>query len=341
MVKSAGKGFSRRQAGVVVGLVFLFLLVGQAGYSPSAAFAQGSYVGYTCLRATHRQSSAEITVDEPACTQTDVDGWFEISGSSVREKIWACVKGPGGEVNVYPIEVKEGKFAQKIWLRYGSGSYGVWVDGNPRRYSGEIYFTVVNSAGRDIAFEAPSGYINCDDPEIIALAQSITASACLRATHRQAGTADKGAPGEREKALAIHDWVAKNISYDYTLYKTGDQTIVNTSKDVLKAKTGLCRDYAFLTAALGRAAGIKTRVVYGQAKSSTCTTGTADRNDDWINHAWNEMCLDGKWVAVDASWDAGYIKNGRYVKSPAPARKFFAFATGQGTTHVAGTVSRD
>jgi len=311
MVKNAGKGFSRRQAGVVVGLVFLFLLVGQAGCFPSAAFAQESYVGY---------SSAEITVDQPACALhadrpacTGVDGWFEISGSSVREKIWACVKGPGGEINVYPIEAKEGKFAQKIWLRYGPGSYGVWVDSNPRRYSGEIYFTVMNSAGRDIAFEAPSGYINCDDPEIVDLAQSIT----------------EGAPGEREKALAIYDWVAKNISYDYALYKTGNHTIVNTSKDVLKAKTGLCRDYAFLTAALARAAGIKIRVVYGQAKS----------NNDWINHAWNEMYLDGKWVAVDACWDAGYIKNGNYVKNP--GEKFFAFATGQGTTHVAGTVSRD
>ncbi len=31
-------------------------------------------------------------------------------------------------------------------------------------------------------------------------------------------------------------------------------------------------------------------------------------------HAWNEVLIDNNWISLDATWDAGYINNGQFVK---------------------------
>ncbi|MBA1336609.1 MAG: hypothetical protein HPY66_3044 [Firmicutes bacterium] len=69
-----------------------------------------------------------------------------------------------------------------------------------------------------------------------------------------------------------------------------------------------------MVAALARSLDIPARVVYGSV---------VDRNNGWEPqlHAWNELQVDGRWVIVDATWDAGYIKNGKFVSSP--SNKYF------------------
>ncbi|MDI6705166.1 MAG: transglutaminase-like domain-containing protein [Bacillota bacterium] len=89
---------------------------------------------------------------------------------------------------------------------------------------------------------------------------------------------------------------------------------VNKASTVLEEGQGICRDYAYLVAALARSLDIPARVVYGSV---------VDRNNGWEPqlHAWNELQVDGRWVIVDATWDAGYIKNGKFVSSP--SNKYF------------------
>ena len=347
--------------GVVAGAVAVFILL---SYAQVARAQEDSKTGFQPVpesltgyeQALGRQDACPtslfycqadgIIVNEPVVNSGTVGQascqYFEINGRTVEQasclsQVWACVKGPGGEINVYPLEVKDGCFTQKIWLRYGPGTYSVWVDSNPEKYSGRIYFTVTGQEScpaEDLAFLTPSGYVNSDNPEIIALAQSITAGL-------QTSTAGQdckaGEPAQSlSTAQAIHDWVAQNMSYDYALYLTGNHSGVNSSRTILNTRTGLCRDYAFLVAALGRAAGLKTRVVYGQAKVGQPSRLT---NENWISHAWNEVYLDGKWVALDTCWDSGYIKDNLFVKSP--GRKFFAFETGPGTNHLVENISLD
>ncbi len=79
--------------------------------------------------------------------------------------------------------------------------------------------------------------------------------------------------------------------------------VLRDASEVLKTKEGVCRDYATLTAALMRAAGIPTRMV----------SGLVFQDGQFFYHAWVEV-FDGKrWIGMDstrpaAGLTAGHIK---------------------------------
>ena len=101
------------------------------------------------------------------------------------------------------------------------------------------------------------------------------------------------------------------MSYDYDKFLSGENILVKAST-TLTTLTGTCRDYSFLFAALAREAGIETKVVYGDATTSTWGTAL---------HAWNESLVDGQWISIDTTWDSGVIRNGSFVSIP--TTKFF------------------
>lgn len=68
-----------------------------------------------------------------------------------------------------------------------------------------------------------------------------------------------------------------------------------------KVKKGICSDYATLVAGYLRSLGIPTKVVMGYNPE---IGGGAEF------HAWNEILIDGKWLTVDATWDAAYVQAG-------------------------------
>lgn len=89
-----------------------------------------------------------------------------------------------------------------------------------------------------------------------------------------------------EKELAIHDYIVVHCQYGY----------VETSKDyayraygALVQNKAVCNGYAEAMALLMTCVGVENQIV----------TGTADGE----LHAWNEVCLDGSWYQVDATWD--------------------------------------
>jgi len=61
------------------------------------------------------------------------------------------------------------------------------------------------------------------------------------------------------------------------------------------------------TAALALAAGFRARVVSGEAVQD----GIRE------SHAWNEVEVNGRIVLLDTTWDAGHVKDGRFVRRPA------------------------
>ena len=233
----------------------------------------------------------DIEITSPDKNGLPFDGSLTIEGKTSLPEVWLCVRGPGGEVETYPADVSEDEFEVRVNLRFGKGAYTVWAGDNPRKFDGKIRFEVKNTGAEDTRYLAPSAYVDSNHEDVKALAVGLTA----------AGMTDM------EKIRAIHKWATSNIEYDYEAYLEGDNTMRAASETIKRGK-GTCRDYSFVVAALARALDIPARVVYGS------TAGTSGWGAQL--HAWNELYADGRWVTVDTTWDAGYIKEGRFVASP-------------------------
>ncbi len=95
-----------------------------------------------------------------------------------------------------------------------------------------------------------------------------------------------GCSSQYDKALALHDWVTKNTTYDESYSHYG-------AEGILFHGIGTCNSYAVTYGMLLDAAGIENRTVTGTATSGSVTG----------SHAWNLVKLDGKWVHVDTTWD--------------------------------------
>ncbi|MFX4263657.1 transglutaminase domain-containing protein [Pelotomaculum propionicicum] len=242
-------------------------------------------------------SNSVIQISSPSSSGFNCEGNLTIEGTSDLDQVWFCVRGPAGDLITHPADVQGGSFKLNIELRFGPGKYTIWAGDNPTRFDGVIRFELNNKLDKDTRYISPSAYVDSDNQLVIDLANQIVMPQM----------------GETEKVKAIHDWVAGNIAYDYNAFLEGDTTLIPASQ-TLKSKKGVCRDYSFLVAALARAAGLQAKVVHGQTWESNGWTSQS--------HAWNEVYADGKWVTVDATWDAGYIQNNSFVA--APSTKYFA-----------------
>ena len=115
---------------------------------------------------------------------------------------------------------------------------------------------------------AATRMVQADDPKITAKAAAITA----------------GMSSGIEKTRAIVTWVHDNLDKRPVLGLPDALT-------VLDSRIGDCNEHAVLFAALARAAGIPCRIV----------AGVSYLREAFYYHAWNEVCIDGQWLAVDAT----------------------------------------
>lgn len=114
----------------------------------------------------------------------------------------------------------------------------------------------------------------------------------------------EGNPWLRVKAL--HDYVADRVAYDVAAYRRR-QYGPQDAPTVFRTRLSVCAGYANLLAALGEAAGERIIVVGGDAR-----TDGADLTGE--GHAWNAARIGGRWVLIDATWDAGNIEGDRFQK---------------------------
>jgi|GEM_PF-1228647 len=139
--------------------------------------------------------------------------------------------------------------------------------------------------------------IQSSDEGLVLLAEEVTA----------------GLSDDYAKALALHDWVADNIWYDYDALDAGRLPAADVHT-TLKSRRAVCEGYANLYTALLRAVDIPARTVLGYALSLGTTGGwtTAAMREDNTNHAWNEVFINGRWILVDTTWDSdNAYENGR------------------------------
>ena len=110
----------------------------------------------------------------------------------------------------------------------------------------------------------------------------------------------EGLTTDREKAKAIHTWVAENIWYDHD-WANRELTVANATRnvgpyEVLELRRAVCGEYSYLNIALLKAVGIPARRIIVTVVS---TNG---------HHASYQAFVDGKWIICDSTWDC----NNRY-----------------------------
>lgn len=202
-------------------------------------------------------------------------------------------KGQDEALDIIPVENYQ--FDSQVYLRFGPGEYKVTINVPEIKKEQSSYFSffsvadfhVHNTAQQDQRDLLPSRGIQSEAPNIIALANEIT----------------KDKTTDREKAKAIYEYTAKNISYDVEKYENSSFQWDDSALKTLEMKTGVCQDYAYLAAALLRASDIEARFVTGLA-------GTGFLRD---NHAWIEANIDGIWLVMDPTWGAGYVEKHRFI----------------------------
>ena len=115
------------------------------------------------------------------------------------------------------------------------------------------------------------------------------------------------AKDDEEKARAIYRWMTDRIDYDVDSFFRNDGTGPGAT---LFSRKGLCSGYARLFEALARAAGLEVVTVKGQAKGYGFSTG-----GPMLAHEWNAVRIRESWRLVDSTWGAGYVRDGRFVRS--------------------------
>lgn len=102
---------------------------------------------------------------------------------------------------------------------------------------------------------------------------------------------------EYEKVRHVHNWMVDQFEYD-TSYQKKD--IHNVYGGLVNHKV-VCEGYARTFKYILDGLNIQNVLVSGTAKNSNSVTES---------HAWNDVKINGKWYAVDVTWDDPVIKGG-------------------------------
>lgn len=198
------------------------------------------------------------------------------------------------------LTAKDGRYSHNLYLRDGAGLYDIkiFLNRSAQKYGeGASYLysrtvSVENRDHRDMSFLLPSLMVESDSEQIISLVKTLT----------------KDAANEEEALKKIHAYIIKTVKYDWDAFKDG--SYVNNPFNalaVLNKPLAVCAGYSNLFAAMARAAGIRTKVIYGKAKINT----------GWYDHAWNEVFINDQWEVVDSTWNVDRRDNKYYFMDEA------------------------
>jgi len=190
-------------------------------------------------------------------------------------------------------------FKATVRLTAGPGTYLILAQGDAKSYRGTSEqglgsLLVKNLDPRqDVYASLPSAMIQSDDKTILDTAQR----------EADAAVAKAGESPTLARAHAIHNFVARTVKFDI------ESEADRSATEVLATSLAVCSGYANLTAALLRAIGIPARRVNGEAASEVSSDGSVSAGSalNAENHSWNEAFIDGNWITIDTTWDAGVV----------------------------------
>ena len=146
--------------------------------------------------------------------------------------------------------------------------------------------TTVSHSPND--YLAETNYLNYSHPKI--------QQAILNAT--------QNAITDREKAIAIHDFVRERILFGFS-----KPFYAMRASEVLEAGKGFCNNQSTIFTAMLRGAKIPARHRFFSL-SAKILDGIIDPGTSYVDHAIVEVFLGGKWIPVDS-----YIVDSAYAKS--------------------------
>ena len=132
----------------------------------------------------------------------------------------------------------------------------------------------------------PTFFLDAEHPDVAALAASLR----------------RDTP--RETSIALFDWVRDHVTYVALPPLDRDDFKAST---VLRRRWGYCVQKAALLAALGRAAGIPSRLGFADVRNhqSPEALRAAMGTDVFTWHGYTEFQLDGRWVKATPAFDPG------------------------------------
>lgn len=102
---------------------------------------------------------------------------------------------------------------------------------------------------------------------------------------KQAAEIVHGLTNDTEKAIAIYDWVYRNVEKVMTVSLPSALDVLNTMK-------GDCNEHTYLFVALARATGLPSKI----------KVGLAYYKGSFYYHAWPAVLADKQWMEMDPTW---------------------------------------
>lgn len=96
-----------------------------------------------------------------------------------------------------------------------------------------------------------------------------------------------------QRAAAIQSWVFRNMK------RKNFSTAFAPASEVARTLSGDCTEHSVLTAAMCRAVGVPARCVVGLVYAETL--------GGFGPHMWNEVYVNGRWVAIDSAFDQSEV----------------------------------
>lgn len=176
--------------------------------------------------------------------------------------------------NTLPLQSGDGEYEVSIWEN---------VKGNTYRLSLKEKI-VLKSLNKNRVFTQSVQNINWnEDMDSVKKAKELT----------------QDARTDKEKVIAVYNYIVENVKYDYNKAKTLKTDYLPSIDSTMKMLKGICYDYSSLFASMMRSLGIPTKLVMGY------------KNDIQTYHAWNQVYLEttNKWVIIDTTYDSIMVQN--------------------------------
>ena len=129
----------------------------------------------------------------------------------------------------------------------------------------------------------------------------------------------------REKVLAIHDFVAQNLYYDYDSL-TSNENRYRTIEQIAQTKRCVCQGYADFTLVLLTCVGLEAENILCYVVDNIYEHGWSDvkNRTSELNHIITRVKLENRWLYMDVTWDSrNRYENGAYIKGDYVSHRYF------------------
>jgi hypothetical protein len=214
----------------------------------------------------------------------------------------------------YTYDLNQGGATETFPLQMGSGSYSISVlkniGGTSYSYLGSTNVGV-SLAREDAPFLIPCQIVNYSSGTAGAIAQSLVG----------------GKSNNYERISAVCSYVAEHIRYNYGLAQSVTTGYVPNIDADIASGSGICYDYAAVTAGMLRSLGYPTKLIMGYSGG--------------VYHAWNEVYLSGQgWIKVMSvkvnmgEWSRVDVTFVSTATSPADIERYIANSGNYQTTKI-------